>query len=112
MLPANVKTPQIPKRPTQNLSNAMKFKTSLDYLARIVTIGVTILSAAIIIAQILILKDNYSSISIFTIAALLLLYFGTYAYRPVSYILTDNEVNLHRPLFDKKIARSEIKSVE
>ncbi len=90
----------------------MKFKTSLDYLARIVTIGVTILFAAIIIAQILILKDNYSPVSIFTIVALLLIYFGTYAYRPVSYILTDNEVIIHRPLFDKKIARSEIKSVE
>lgn len=90
----------------------MKFKSSLDYLAKIVTIVVTILFAAIIVVQISILVDNYSLTPILIIAALLITYFGTYAYRPVSYILTDAKIIIHRPLFDKVIERSEIKSVE
>lgn len=90
----------------------MKFKTSLDHAAKIVTIGVTLLFAVIIAVQISILKENYSTGSFFTIAVLLLLYFGTYVYRPAGYILTDTKIIIKRPLFDKTIERSEIKSIK
>lgn len=80
----------------------MKFKTSLDYMSKIVTITVTILFAAIIVVQISILKEYYSAGAIFTIADLIIIYFGTYAYSPVSYSLTENMLIIHRPLFNKK----------
>jgi Bacterial PH domain len=90
----------------------MKYKASLDYLAKIVTIGVTVLFAVIIAGQISILKDDHSMGTVLTISALTIIYFATYAYRPVSYILTDNKMVIRRPLFDKTIVRTDIKSVE
>ena len=90
----------------------MTYKTSLDNLAKIVTIITTIIFATIIIAQFSLLRDEGNSVPISTIILLALIYFGTFSFRPINYKLTDNELIIHRPLSDVKIFRDEIKSVE
>lgn len=90
----------------------MTYKTSLDTSAKVTTIAITILFAAIIIGQISLIKDNGNAAPIFTTVASLLIYFGTFSFRPISYRLADDKLIIHRLLADIKIERSEIKSVE
>ena len=90
----------------------MTYKTSLDNLAKVVTIVTTILFAAIIVGQFSLIKDEGRSVPIFTTIILLLIYFGTFLFRPISYKLTDDKLIIHRPLSDIKIIRAEIQNVE
>ena len=90
----------------------MIYKTSLDNVAKGVTIATTILFAAIIVGPILFSKDEGSSIPIFISIVLLLIYFGIFIFRPINYSLTDDNLIIHRPLTNVKIDRKEIKSVE
>ena len=90
----------------------MTYKTSLDNLAKVVTIVTTILFAAIIVGQLSLIKDEGKSVPIFTTILLSLIYFGTFSFRPICYKLTDDKLIIHRPLSDIKIDRIEIKSVE
>ena len=90
----------------------MTYKTSLDNLAKVVTIVTTILFAAIIVGQFSFIKDEEKSVPVFTTIFLSLIYFGTFLFRPISYKLTDNKLIIHRPLSDIKINRNEIRSVE
>jgi hypothetical protein len=90
----------------------MTYKTSLDTLAKVVTISITILCAAIILGQFSLIKDEGGSIPIYTTVTLLVIYFGTFSFRPVSYRFTDEKLIIHRPLSNIAIPRNEIKSVE
>ena len=90
----------------------MTYKTSLDNLAKVITIIITILFAVIIIGQFSLIKDEGKSVPTFTTILLSLIYFGTFSFRPISYKLTDDKLIIHRPLFDIKINRTEIKNVE
>ena len=90
----------------------MTYKTSLDNLAKVVTIVITILFAAIIVLQFSFIKDEEKSVPVFTTILLSLIYFGTFSFRPISYELTENNLIIYRPLSDIKINRTEIKSVE
>jgi hypothetical protein len=90
----------------------MKYKTSLDNLAKGVTIGVTVFFAAIIVGQYSIIKDAGQAIPIYTTIALLLIYFIAFAFRPIHYVVTADKLIIHRLFADVKIDRSQIKSVE
>ena len=90
----------------------MTYKTSLDNLAKGVTIGVTILFAFIIIGQYSIIKDAGRAIPIYTTAALLLIYFIAFAFRPINYEVSVDKLIIHRLFLDVKIDRDQIKSVE
>ena len=90
----------------------MTYKTSLDNLAKVVTIVTTILFAAIIVGQFSLIKVEGKSVAIFTTIILLLIYFGTFSFRPISYKLTNDKLIIHRPLSDIKIIRAEIEKVE
>ena len=90
----------------------MTYKTSLDNLAKVITIIITILFAVIIIGQFSLIKDEGKSVPIFTTFLLSLIYFGTFLFRPISYKLTDDKLIIHRPLFVIKINLTEIKNVE
>jgi len=90
----------------------MTYKTSLDNLAKGITIGVTILFAIIIIGQYSIIKDAGRAIPIYTTVALLLIYFIGFAFRPINYNLTADKLIIHRLFADVKIDRNQIKSVE
>lgn len=90
----------------------MTYKTSLDNLAKGITIGITILFAVIIIGQYSIIKDAGKAIPIYTTGALLLIYFIAFAFRPINYSLTPDKLIIHRLFLDVKIERNKIKSVE
>jgi hypothetical protein len=90
----------------------MTYKTSLDKLAKGITIGVTILFAIIIIGQSYIIKDAGRAIPLYTTVALLLIYFTAFAFRPINYNLTTDKLIIHRLFADVKIDRNQIKSVE
>lgn len=90
----------------------MTYKTSLDNSTKITTTAITILFAVIIITQFLLIKAAGTSIPVITSFALLLIYFAVFLYRPVNYILADDEIIIKRTLGDVKIKRSEIKTVQ
>jgi Bacterial PH domain len=93
-------------------NTSMTYKTSLDNLAKGITIGVTILFAIIIIGQYSIIKDAGQAIPIYTTVTLLLIYFIAFAFRPINYSLTADKLIIHRLFADVKIDRNQIKSVE
>ncbi len=90
----------------------MTFNTSLDRLAKRVTIGITILFATIIIGQYIAFNDGDKTIHNYITVGLLLIYFFAFAFRPINYTLTTEKLIVHRPLSNVKINRTEIKSVE
>jgi Bacterial PH domain len=90
----------------------MIYKTSLDNLAKGVTIGVSVLFAGIIVEQFLIIKETGRTIPISIATFLLIIYFTVFAFRPINYAVTAEKLIIHRLFADVKIDRSEIKSVE
>jgi hypothetical protein len=90
----------------------MIYRASLDKTAIVITIAVTILFAVIIGGQYLIIKDAGRVVPIYTTAACLLIYLLTFAFRPVSYVVTKEELIVRRPVLNVYIKRTDIKSVE
>jgi len=89
----------------------MTYKTSLDKTAIVITICVTILFAVIIGGQYSIIKDAGRAIPIYTTTACLLIYFMAFAFRPINYVVTKDELIVRRPLVNVHIKRTDIKSV-
>lgn len=90
----------------------MTYKTSLDKLAKIVTVAITVLFFIIIVVEFTLVRNEEISFAIFITILFALIYFGLFSFRPISYKLTENNLIIHRPLSDVKIDRSEIKGVE
>lgn len=91
----------------------MIYKTSLDKLAKGVTIGVTILFAVLIaISIIIILTDRDTGIPILIIITLLIFYFILFGLRPINYKLTNDKIIIHRIFRDVKIYRTQIGSIQ
>jgi hypothetical protein len=74
----------------------MIYKTSLDKVAKGITIAVTILFAAIIIGEFSLIKGDGGSLPIYTTAALLIIYFTVFAFRPLNYTLTSDKLIINR----------------
>ena len=91
----------------------MTYKASYDNLTKIITIGVTILFAFICFAPIIIIKNGSEDRSpIFTVVALISVYFISYGFSTKAYQLKQDEVIIQRLLGNVKIKRSEILSIE
>lgn len=90
----------------------MTYKASLDKTAIIITIFVAVLFAVIIGGQYVVIKDHGRSTPMYTTTACLLIYFLAFAFRPIKYIVTADELIVHRLVFDVHIRRAEIKSVD
>jgi len=90
----------------------MTYRASLDKTAIIVTILVTIFFATIIIGQYSIIKNAGRAVPIYTTAACILIYLLAFAFRPIDYVVTNDELIVQRPLVNAYIKRSDIKSVE
>ena len=90
----------------------MTYKTSLDKTAIAITIGVTFLFAVIIGGQFSIITDAGRAVPIYTTTACLLIYFLAFAFRPINYVVTEDEVIVRRPLLNAQIKRADISSVE
>ena len=90
----------------------MTYKTSLDKTAIAITTGVTILFAIIIGGQYSIIKDAGRAIPIYTTTACLLIYFISFAFRPINYVVTKEEIIVRRPILNVHIKRTDVKSAE
>ena len=90
----------------------MTYKASLDKTATIITIAVTIFFAIIIGGQYVIIKDAGRANPFYTTAACLIFYFLAFAFRPIRYIITENELIVERPLINARIRREDIRTVE
>lgn len=88
------------------------FKTSLDNLAKGVTLGITILFAGLIIGQFFIGYQEGGVVAVFIPVLLLLIYFTAYWFRPVNYEVTPENLIIHRAFSSVKIDKDLIKSVE
>jgi hypothetical protein len=89
----------------------MIYKTSLDNLAKGVTIGISVLFPAIVGIQFY-YNPLGNVIPICTAVGLTLIYFITFIFRPIHYQVLEDTLIIHRQIADVKIERSEIKSVE
>ena len=90
----------------------MTYTTSLDKLAKGTTFFITMVFIAIVIGQLFSIEDGEIAAAVITTFVLLIIYFGTFLFRPISYKLNDNELIIHRSISDIKINRNEIKHVE
>lgn len=90
----------------------MKFSASLDKLANLVTVIITIVFASLMIFQLLLLINSVHIISFFTILLLGVIYLLVFLYRPLYYCKTNEFLIIHRPIKDVKIILRDIKSVE
>ena len=89
----------------------MTYNTSLDNLAKGITIGVTILFVAILIGQFSIINDTGWAVPIITTVTLFLIYFISFAFSPINYEVSAQHLSIHRLLIDVNIDRNQIKSV-
>lgn len=90
----------------------MKFKVSLDKLAIVITVLVTILFTSIIIGQLFLMLDSAKITPVIIILILVFIYFIVFLHRPLSYEITKELLVIHRPLTDITIDLKEIKNVE
>jgi Bacterial PH domain len=90
----------------------MTYKTSLDNLAKGITISITILFALIIVGQFSIISAAGLLMPISTIVVLAVSYFLTIAFRPINYSLTTDKLIIHRLFRNIIIERKDIKSIE
>jgi FtsH-binding integral membrane protein len=90
----------------------MTYKTSLDATAKVITVSITILFAALIAMDISLIDQTGRTVSILVLVGLLSIYFITFSIRPISYSLTGEKLIIQRPLKNVTISRSVIKSVE
>lgn len=89
----------------------MTYKTSLDNLAKGITIGITLLFAKIIIGQFSLISHKGQALPIYTTVGLVLIYLIAFAFRPVNYQLSGEQLIIQRPLTNVKIQREHIKSI-
>jgi hypothetical protein len=91
----------------------MKFTASLDGLAKGVTISSFVVFIFTIAFPYFVTKLSEMGVEAILIPLfLILVFFGIYIFRPISYAVTEQEVIIHRPLKDVKINRKDIQSVE
>src|SRR5215203_1263193 len=90
----------------------MVYKASLDKTAIIITVGITILFAVIIGGQHSVVKNAGRAVPVFTTAACLSAYIISYAFRPLGYLVTGEELVVRRPLSNVRFKRTDIRSAE
>lgn len=90
----------------------MPYKTSLDKVAKGITIGATIFFAIMIIAQFLFVKESDKSAPFVVSFLSLLIYFTAFVLRPINYSFTNDSLIVHRLLKDVIINKNQIKTVE
>ncbi|WP_443945907.1 PH domain-containing protein [Pedobacter sp. AW1-32] len=87
----------------------MIYKASLDKTAKIITLAVTFLFAAIICWKFIDSKSHYSNFQIPIVVGLISIYAGAYIFRPVHYELTQTALLIRRPVVNVTINPQQIK---
>lgn len=88
----------------------MRYKASLDPVAKTITVFVSVLFALLFFGIYLLIGDELPVVSILVSAVLILSYGLCYGFRPLSYSITKEELIIHRPLSNIRINRSVISS--
>ncbi len=91
--------------------NDQYFKSSLDALARNLTIVLTVLFASMVVFHIGVVNDTGKTASLFVIIFLLLIYLSSYLFHPQGYIVTKDAIIIKRTISPVTIVRSNILSV-
>jgi hypothetical protein len=88
------------------------YNTSLDKTAIVITSAVTIMFAMVIGGQYVFINDHGRGGALYTTVACVLIYFVAFAFRPVKYIVTGEEVIVVRPLLNVHLKRSDFQTFE
>lgn len=89
----------------------MVFKVSLDKLAKGVTIGMAVLFIALPIWSLYLIGELHAATIIAPVFGMII-FFITYAYRPVHYVLHPDNIIIKRGMSDIVIHRSNVQKVE
>ncbi|MEN9549889.1 MAG: hypothetical protein RIR12_2480 [Bacteroidota bacterium] len=89
----------------------MIFTTSLDLFCKIVTAVVTVLFAVIIYAQILQISEVGYAAPVSFSAFLILMYGLVFLYRPIKYVVDEDNITIKRVIASKRILLSNIASI-
>jgi len=89
----------------------MKFAASLDKIAVVLTVLVTVLFVAIVGGQYAFITDAGRADPIYTTVGYLAIYGLAFAFRPAGYVVTNEEVLVSRPLLNVHIKRADIHRV-
>lgn len=90
----------------------MKYKASLDNLAKIMTIGVTVVLAVIIAKQYEAIKVAPATKPLLITGGFIFLYTWALLFRPLNYLITDQHLVIRRPLKDILMERNTITNIE
>jgi Bacterial PH domain len=91
----------------------MKFTASLDGLAKGITISSIVIFIFTISFPYFIQKPSEMGVEAILIPLLLIIiFFGIFVFRPISYLITDQDIIIHRPWKDVKISRKDIQGVD
>lgn len=90
----------------------MKYKASLDKLAWIVTIVVTVLFVGAAALQIGLMNQIDSIVPVTISIGLLLIYAIAFAFRPAGYTVSRDQLIIHRPLKNVTLAKSDIQTAQ
>jgi hypothetical protein len=90
----------------------MTFKASLDKTAIVITTIVTILFVVIIGVQFSISNEVGRVAPLFTAIVLLMAYLLAFAFRPVNYIVTNDELIVRRLISNVRIKKADIQTAE
>ena len=84
----------------------------MDIFSKLVTIGVTVLYASIVIGHYSISGHVETTAPIITMIFFLIIYFLAFAFRPIKYEISETQLIVRRLLLDVKIYRNQIEKVE
>jgi len=90
----------------------MKYKASLDNLAKIMTVAVTVVFAIIIAKQIEAIKEEPATMPFLIAGGFILLYIWVLLFRPLNYWVTDKQLIIQRPLKNIVVERNAITNIE
>ena len=90
----------------------MTYKASLDYKAKAVTIGVTIVFAFLIISQAVIITDEGRRTPVYTTALCLIIYLVSLLFKTSGYKIDENRLIIKRWIFDVKINKEDILTID
>ncbi len=89
----------------------MRFRASLDGLAKGVTIAVSFFFALLLTQQIYLYVSGSHLSAFLTGSLILVVYFATFFFRPIEYDVTNDKLVIHRTISDVIIRRQDIKRV-
>jgi hypothetical protein len=90
----------------------MRYRASLDTLAWVITLAVTVLFGGIIAGQYAVIKETAGHFPIYTGTTLVLIYLLAYVFSPLRYELTATQFIIVRPINTIRINKADVVHIE